>query len=160
MQAFYLSRNQHGYFGVRFSDPVSGKLGQTKSTHTKNRQQATLIADEWCRNGVPAGRSCERSLSVVNSGVDLVALKEKIEPDRTIVAIDGKTMCDSNKVTGSVVLFASVNPEILECHQRFFQCHFSTLCIFMGFIKTRNQDMAGACRPPRPEIKNLRYRYL
>ena len=41
-------------------------------------------------NGVPAGRSCERSLSVVNSGVDLVALKEKIEPDRTIVAIDGK----------------------------------------------------------------------
>ena len=67
-------------------------------------------------NGVPAGRSCERSLSVANSGVDLVALKEKIEPDRTIVAIDGKTMCDSNKVTGSVVLFASVNSENLDCH--------------------------------------------
>ena len=160
MQTFYLSRNQHGYFMVRFSDPVSGKLGKVKSTHTKNRQKATLIADEWCRNGVPAGRSCERSLSVANSGVDLVALKEKIEPDRTIVAIDGKTMCDSNKVTGTVVLFASVNPEILESHQRFFQCHFSTLCIFMGFTKTSNQDMAGACRPPRPEIKNLRYRYL
>ena len=28
------------------------------------------------------------------------------------------------------------------------------------FTKTSNQDMAGACRPPRPEIKNLRYRYL
>lgn len=98
MQAFYLSRNQHGYFRVRFPDPVTGKLGKAKSTHTKNRQQATLIADEWCRNGVPAGRSCERSLSVVNSGVDLVALKEKFEPDRTIVAIDGKTMCDLNKV--------------------------------------------------------------
>lgn len=36
----------------------------------------------------------------------------------------------------------------------------SSLCIFMGFIMTRNQDMAGACRPPRPEIKNLRHRYL
>ena len=116
MQTFYLSRNQHGYFRVRFPDPVTGKLGKAKSTHTKNRQQATLIADEWCRNGVPAGRSCERSLSVVNSGVDLVVLKEKIETDRTIVAIDGKTMCDSNKVTGAVVLFASVNPEILDCH--------------------------------------------
>ena len=116
MQAFYLSRNQHGYFMVRFPDPVTGKLGKAKSTHTKNRQQATLIADEWCRNGVPAGRSCERSLSVANSGVDLVALKEKIEPDRTIVAIDGKTMCDLNKVTGAVVPFASVNPEILDCH--------------------------------------------
>ena len=57
MQTFYLSRNQHGYFRVRFPNPVSGKLGKAKSTHTKNRQQATLIADEWCRNGVPAGRS-------------------------------------------------------------------------------------------------------
>lgn len=27
--------------------------------------------------------------------------KVKIEPDRTIVAIDGKTMCGSNKVTGA-----------------------------------------------------------
>ncbi|MDY5915641.1 MAG: hypothetical protein SPJ93_10130 [Treponema sp.] len=46
----------------------------------------------------------------------MVALKEKFEPDRTIVAIDGKMMCDLNKVTGAVVPFASVNPEILDCH--------------------------------------------
>ena len=46
MQAFYLSRNQHGYFRVSFPDPVSGKLGKAKSTHTKKRQKATLIADE------------------------------------------------------------------------------------------------------------------
>ena len=57
MQTFYLSRNQHGYFRFRFPDLVTGKLGKAKSTHTKNRQQATLIEDEWCRNGVPAGRS-------------------------------------------------------------------------------------------------------
>ena len=30
--------------------------------------------------------------------------KRKIEPDRTIVAIDGKTMCGSNKVTGAKVI--------------------------------------------------------
>ena len=46
MQTFYLSRNQHGYFRVRFPDPVTGKLGKAKSTHTKNRQKITLIADE------------------------------------------------------------------------------------------------------------------
>ena len=46
MQTFYLSRNQHGYFRVSFPDPVSGKLGKAKSTHTKKRQKATLIADE------------------------------------------------------------------------------------------------------------------
>lgn len=62
MQAFYLSRNQHGYFRGRFPDPVTGKLGKAKSTHTKNRQQATLIADEWCRNGVSAGDGLVRGL--------------------------------------------------------------------------------------------------
>ena len=32
MQAFYLSRNQHGYFMVRFPDPdpVTGKLGKAR----------------------------------------------------------------------------------------------------------------------------------
>lgn len=62
MQTFYLSRNQHGYFMVRFPDPVIGKLGKAKCTHTKNRQQATLIADEWCRNGVSAGDGLVRGL--------------------------------------------------------------------------------------------------
>ena len=80
MQAFYLSRNQHGYFRVRLHAPVYGTLGQAKITHTQNRQQAPLSADEWCRNGVPAGRSCERSLSVVNSDVDLVVLVERLSP--------------------------------------------------------------------------------
>ncbi len=84
MQAFYLSRNQHGYFRVRFPDPVTGKLGKAKSTHTKNRQKATLIADEWYRNGPPAGRSCERTFSEVNAGVDLVSLVQRLSPSEAV----------------------------------------------------------------------------
>ncbi len=84
MQAFYLSRNQHGYFRVRFPDPVTGKLGKAKSTHTKNRQQATLIADEWYRNGPPAGRSCERTFSEVTAGVDLVSLVQRLSPSEAV----------------------------------------------------------------------------
>lgn len=84
MQVFYLSRNQHGYFRVRFVDPVSGKLGKAKSTHTKNRQKATLIADDWYRNGSPEGRSCERLLSDMNAGVDLVSVVERLSVSEAV----------------------------------------------------------------------------
>ena len=78
MQSFYLSKNQHGYFSVRFPDPVTGILGVAKSTHTKNRQKATLIADDWHRNGVPAGTSCERTISKSQTSVDLEKLVNRL----------------------------------------------------------------------------------
>ena len=71
MQSFYLTKNQHGYFSVRFPDPVTGVLGTAKSTHSKNRQKATLIANDWLCNGVPAGTSCERVLNNPEHPVDL-----------------------------------------------------------------------------------------
>ncbi len=71
MQSFYLTKNQHGYFSVRFPDPVTGVLSSAKSTHTKNRQKATLIANDWLCNGVPAGTSCERVLNNPEHPVDL-----------------------------------------------------------------------------------------
>ena len=78
MQSFYLSKNQHGYFSVRFPDPVTGLLGVAKSTHTKNRQKATLIADDWLRNGVPVGTSCERTINKPDSSVDLEKLVNRL----------------------------------------------------------------------------------
>lgn len=78
MQSFYLSKNQHGYFSVRFPDPVTGLLGVAKSTHTKNRQKATLIADDWLRNGVPAGTSCERTINKPQTSVDLEKLVNRL----------------------------------------------------------------------------------
>lgn len=84
MQAFYLSKNQHGYFRVRFPDPVTGVLGKAKSTHTKNRQKATLIADEWLRNGIPAGRSSERTLSCKESTLNLEAVVARLSPSEAL----------------------------------------------------------------------------
>ena len=78
MQSFYLTKNQHGYFSVRFPDPVTGLLGTAKSTHTKNRQKATLIADEWVRNGPPSGTSCERTLNNPEQPVDLEKLLKRL----------------------------------------------------------------------------------
>lgn len=62
MQSFYLTKNQSGYFCVRFPDPVTEKLSTAKSTHCKNRQQATLIANEWFLHGEPSGTSYDRLL--------------------------------------------------------------------------------------------------
>ena len=91
MQTFYLSRNQHGYFMVRFSDPVSGKLSKAKSTHTKNRQQATLIADEWCRNGSLVGLVLDE-VKTFKPAIELVAT--------------GESKCVSSVDVGSVGLKA------------------------------------------------------
>ncbi len=78
MQSFYLTKNQHGYFSVRFPDPVTGVLGTAKSTHSKNRQKATLIANEWFNNGVPSGTSCERVLNNPEQSVDLEKLVKRL----------------------------------------------------------------------------------
>lgn len=61
MQLYYLSRNQHGYFRVRFTDPVTGKLSVAKSTHCKNRTQAAHIAEEWLRERESSRTGCERT---------------------------------------------------------------------------------------------------
>ena len=107
MQTFYLSRNQHGYFRVAFRILLLVSLVRRRVLILRIGSRGLLLRMNdvvivFLLGGLEA-------LSVANSGVDLVALKEKFEPDRTIVAIDGKTMCDSNKITGAVVLFASVN---------------------------------------------------
>ena len=47
MQLFYLSRNQDGYFKVRFVDQTTGKLLSAKSTHSKDKFEATMIATKW-----------------------------------------------------------------------------------------------------------------
>lgn len=78
MQSFYLTRNQHGYFSVRFPDPVTGLLSSAKSTHTKNRQKATLIANDWLCNGEPSGTSCERTLNNPEQSVDLEKLVNRL----------------------------------------------------------------------------------
>lgn len=78
MQSFYLSKNQHGYFRVRFPDPVTGVLGKAKSTHTKNRQKATIIANDWLINGIPSGTSCERTLSKPEQTLNLEDIVQRI----------------------------------------------------------------------------------
>ena len=61
MRQFYLSKNRHGYYRVHLNDPVTGLQGTGKSTHTKDKVEATLIAGRWLKEGVPASRSGSRA---------------------------------------------------------------------------------------------------
>ena len=60
MRQFYLFKNKSGYYNVVFIDPVSGLKGATKSTHCKDKVEATVIAADWVKNGRPKARSNSR----------------------------------------------------------------------------------------------------
>ena len=49
MRQFYLGKNSSGYYRVYFVDPVTGTRGPGKSTHTKDKVEATLIAGQWLK---------------------------------------------------------------------------------------------------------------
>ena len=63
MRQFYLSKNNCGYYKVIFIDPVTGEKQTGKSTHTKDKFEATMIATSWLQNGVPAARGNSRNFS-------------------------------------------------------------------------------------------------
>ncbi len=50
---FYLNKNRFGIYYARFPDPVTGEILFTKSTQTKKRDDALLIASEWVKTGIP-----------------------------------------------------------------------------------------------------------
>lgn len=61
MRPFYLYKNSSGYYNAVFVDPISGKKGKDKSTHTKDKIQATIIATGWVERGCPEARPNSRN---------------------------------------------------------------------------------------------------
>ena len=61
MRPFYLYPNASGYYNVIFIDPISGKKLTDKSTHTKDKVEAAMIATTWLQNGIPESRPNARS---------------------------------------------------------------------------------------------------
>ena len=78
MRQFYLGRNSSGYYRVYFIDPVTGKRDSGKSTHTKDKVEATMIATSWLQNGQPDCRSNSRAFSNPQSLIP-VNLKNMVE---------------------------------------------------------------------------------
>lgn len=71
MRQFYLFKNKSGYFNVVLLDPVSGFKCSTKSTHTKDKVEATMIAASWIQNGQPEARCNSRKFNSASSSPSL-----------------------------------------------------------------------------------------
>ncbi len=67
MKRFYLTRNQNGYYRVSFIDPVTGSRGPGKSTHTKDKEEATIIASQWLNGNVPKAMAHSRAFAAGTS---------------------------------------------------------------------------------------------
>ncbi len=69
MRPFYLSKNQCGYYRGTFVDPVTGVQSNGKSTHSKDRVEATMIATSWLTNGTPEARGNSRAFQNARTGI-------------------------------------------------------------------------------------------
>ena len=67
MRQFYLGKNKSGYYRVYFLDPVTGQTVKTKSTHCKDKMEATILASSMMQNGVPSVRSNSRAFEFAAS---------------------------------------------------------------------------------------------
>lgn len=83
MRQFYIYKNHSGYYNAIFVDPVTGKKSVDKSTHTKDKFQATIIATQWFEHGVPAARPNSRKYYSSNgkSTLNLKDIAERISQE-------------------------------------------------------------------------------
>ena len=71
MRPFYLYPNASGYYNVIFIDPISGKKLTDKSTHTKDKVEAAMIATTWLQNGIPESRPNARNYHAAETKFNL-----------------------------------------------------------------------------------------
>ena len=80
MSPFYLTKNEHGYYRACFVNQQTGVVTVAKSTHTKNKTEAMMIATDWYKNGVPKGTTNSRTPFLQNqsSGLNLKNLVARL----------------------------------------------------------------------------------
>ena len=80
MSPFYLTKNEHGYYRACFVNQQTGVVTVAKSTHTKNKTEAMMIATDWYKNGVPKGTTNSRTPFIQNqsSGLNLKNLVARL----------------------------------------------------------------------------------
>ena len=92
MQPFYLAKNSSGYYKVCFVNTKSGKVTNTKSTHTKNKFEANMIASMWVTKGAPEKRtSPSRAFNMQqadSSSIDLNSVAQRLTREEASLLID------------------------------------------------------------------------
>ncbi|MCI5518525.1 MAG: tyrosine-type recombinase/integrase [Treponema sp.] len=92
MQPFYLAKNSSGYYKVCFVNTETGKVINTKSTHTKNKFEANMIASSWVTKGAPEKRiSPSRAFNLQqadSSSIDLHSVAQRLTREEASLLID------------------------------------------------------------------------
>ena len=108
MRQFYLFKNKSGYYNAVLIDPVSGLKGTTKSTHCKDKVEATLIAADWVKNGLPEARSNSRKF--LDSATTTTLNLNSVVNSLTENDVQALTSLISNKFGVSVNVSAANHP--------------------------------------------------
>ena len=92
MQPFYLAKNSSGYYKLCFVNTETGKVTNTKSTHTKNKFEANMIASMWVTKGAPEKRtSPSRAFNMQqadSSSIDLNSVAQRLTREEASLLID------------------------------------------------------------------------
>ena len=92
MQPFYLAKNSSGYYKVCFVNTETGKVTNTKSTHSKNNFEANMIASSWVTKGAPEKRtSPSRAFNLQqadSSSIDLNSVAQRLTREEASLLID------------------------------------------------------------------------
>ena len=92
MQPFYLAKNSSGYYKVCFVNTEIGKVTNTKSTHSKNKFEANMIASSWVTKGAPEKRtSPSRAFNLQqadSSSIDLNSVAQRLTREEASLLID------------------------------------------------------------------------
>lgn len=84
MKPFYLTKNSQGYYRAVFYSQENGTFSCSKSTHSKDKTEALLIAAEWYKNGTPEGYINSRKspdANKSNSGLNLTNIVNRLTLD-------------------------------------------------------------------------------
>lgn len=90
MKPFYLTKNAQGYYRAVFFYQQTGVCVKTKSTHTKDKMEAMLLAAEWYKNGTPDGYTNSRKKAdddVSVSGLNLDGIVKRLSQAEAVLLV-------------------------------------------------------------------------
>lgn len=95
MRKYYLHQSTSGYWVARILDPVTGKILSSKSTHTKDKLEAAVLANQWVKTGVPTAHSNSRRFNQTDDA-DCIGVTE-------LSALVNRLSCESLTVLAELV---------------------------------------------------------
>ena len=90
MKPFYLTKNAQGYYRAVYFNQQTGVCVKTKSTHTKDKMEAMLLAAEWYKNGTPDGYTNSRKKAdddVSVSGLNLDGIVKRLSQAEAVLLV-------------------------------------------------------------------------